>query len=417
MHEIPDPRSGRRKKHDDAAEILTCIIIGYLTGHTTLRRCYRYCVRQRKVLRKYMKLENGIASVATMSRLLSAVDEELFTYVFMEWIGELVNTKGRHLAIDGKALRGGASRVQAGITPMLLNAVDAETGIVLSQMPIQSKENEIFRIPVFLKLLDIRKSIITIDAIGTQTEIMEQIVGQGGHFVLLVKNNQPNSRKEIVNMLELLEAEKEKKEKDQRYKSVYEDFISKYDREYTTESNRDRYEYRDYRICNKKECVSKTAKEWPFIKSAGYIKQIRILKIKDQNDTDITPDPDDFIRNGTCRQPKPKKGDDEKSDIQIVGVVSDMEMTAAEMGRIRRRHWAIENKLHHVLDDTFREDRSPAKKSRNNLALIRKFAYNLLRISMLREYPKVPMTEVMDIFSDNLELLGKYIFSSIPTLT
>ena len=76
----------------------------------------------------------------------------------------------------------------------------------------------------------------------------------------------------------------------------------------------------------------------------------------------------------------------------------------------------MENKLHHVLDDTFREDRSPAKRSRNNLALIRKIAYNLLRISMIREYPTYTMPEVMDAFSDNLELLGKYIFSSIPPL-
>ena len=341
MHEIPDPRSGRRKKHDDAAEILTCIIIGYLTGHTTLRRCYRYCVRQRKVLRKYMKLENGIASVATMSRLLSAVDEELFTYVFMEWIGELVNTKGRHLAIDGKALRGGASKVKSGITPMLLNVVDGKTGIVLSQMPIPNKECEITRIPVLLKLLDIRKSIITIDAIGTQTGIMEQIVGQGGHFIFLVKNNQPNSRKEIQTMFDILEAERIKKEKDHQYTSTYEEFLSKYDRIYVTENNRDRYEYRDYRICNAKECVSKTSKEWPFIKSIGYIKQIRILKIEDNNGKDITPNVEDFVKNGTRRQPKPKTGDDESSDIQIVGVVSDLEMTAEEMGRIKRQHWAV----------------------------------------------------------------------------
>jgi len=363
-----------------------------------------------------MKLENGIASVATMSRLLSAVDEELFTYVFMEWIGELVNTKGRHLAIDGKALRGGASKVKSGITPMLLNVVDGKTGIVLSQMPIPNKECETTRIPVLLKLLDIRKSIITIDAIGTQTGIMEQIVGQGGHFIFLVKNNQPNSRKEIQTMFDILEAERIKKEKDHQYTSTYEEFLSKYDRIYVTENNRDRYEYRDYRICNAKECVSKTSKEWPFIKSIGYIKQIRILKIEDNNGKDITPNVEDFVKNGTRRQPKPKTGDDESSDIQIVGVVSDLEMTAEEMGRIKRQHWAVENKLHHVLDDTFREDRSPAKKSKNNLALIRKIAYNLLRISMIREYPKYTMPEVMDAFSDNLELLGKYIFSSIPPL-
>ena len=92
-------------------------------------------------------------------------------------------------------------------------------------------------------------------------------------------------------------------------------------------------------------------------------------------------------------------------------------MSAEEMGIYKRGHWSIENRLHHVLDDTFREDRSPAKSSRNNLALIRKYAYNILRLAMMREknMPQV-MTEVMDLFCDEKNLLGKYIFSEIPSL-
>ena len=66
-------------------------------------------------------------------------------------------------------------------------------------------------------------------------------------------------------------------------------------------------------------------------------------------------------------------------NIQEMGMMSDLELTAEEMGRIKREYWAVENRLHHVLDDIFREDRSPAKRSKNNLALIGKFAYNILR--------------------------------------
>ena len=96
-------------------------------------------------------------------------------------------------------------------------------------------------------------------------------------------------------------------------------------------------------------------------------------------------------------------------------MISDLELTAEEMGRIKREHWAVENRLHHVLDDTFREDRSPAKKSKHNLALVRKFAYNILRIAILYGDCAEIMTEAMDDFSDDLLLRKKYVFSGIES--
>ena len=90
----------------------------------------------------------------------------------MEWIGEIVKTKGIHLAVDGKALRAAMEKVKDFRAPMVLNAVDAVTGLVLAQLPIQSKECEIKAIPELLKLLDIQGSTVTTDAIGTQTQIM-----------------------------------------------------------------------------------------------------------------------------------------------------------------------------------------------------------------------------------------------------
>lgn len=85
------------------------------------------------------------------------------------------------------------------------------------------------------------------------------------------------------------------------------------------------------------------------------------------------------------------------------------------MGQIKRNHWSIENGLHHVLDDTFREDRALAKKSKNNLALIRKFAYNILRIAMLTGDCSGIMTEAMDDFSDDRLLRKKYVFNGIES--
>ena len=85
------------------------------------------------------------------------------------------------------------------------------------------------------------------------------------------------------------------------------------------------------------------------------------------------------------------------------------------MGKCKRSHWSVENRLHHVLDDTFREDRSPAKGSRNNLALIRKFAYNILRLAQIRQNPDTPISELMDLFNDDKDLLEKYIFREIES--
>ena len=127
-----------------------------------------------------MKLNYGIASPSTITRMLSGIDEELALYAFMEWIGEIVDSKNTHLAIDGKALRGAAEKTKSRTAPMLLNVVETVRGLILAQLPVDSKTNEITVIPELLKLLDIRGSVITIDAIGTQTAIMEQIHEQEG---------------------------------------------------------------------------------------------------------------------------------------------------------------------------------------------------------------------------------------------
>ena len=130
-----------------------------------------------------MKLEYGIASPSTITRMLCGIDEELALYAFMEWIAEIVDSKDTHLAIDGKALRGATEKTKGETTPMLLNVVETVRGLILAQLPVDSKTNEIAVLPELLKLLDIRGSIITIDAIGTQTAIMEQIHEQGAFCI------------------------------------------------------------------------------------------------------------------------------------------------------------------------------------------------------------------------------------------
>ena len=378
-----------------------------------MRRSLTWCKNHLQWLRNYIPLKNGIASVSTACRLLSGIDEELFMLEFMEWIGEILNTRGLHLAIDGKALRAAMQKVKNFRAPMVMNAIDAVTGLVVAQLPIQNKDCEITAIPKLLKLLDIRQSTITIDAIGTQTEIMKQILEQGGHFVLTVKKNQPQSYEEIMKYFgELSEDDKEMK-KSGDYRPRHPEMQKRYETNYHQEKNRDRYEYRWHSVCTDCGILTKNQEEWSFIKTVGRFRQVRIPVERDSEGNDITPDVQTFLESGSRRKPKPVKGDGEISDIQDIGVISDRALTVEEMGQIKRAHWSIENRTHHVLDESFREDRSPAKKSKNNLALIRKFAYNILRIAMLSKDCVPIMTEAMDNFCDDPFLIEKYVFNGI----
>lgn len=362
-----------------------------------------------------MPLKSGIASPATACRMLCAIDEYLFAMAFMEWIGEIMSTKGIHIIIDGKALRAAVSKVKDTRAPMLMNALDAATGLVLAQLPIKDKECEQSTLPELLGLLDIRESVVTIDAAGTQTRIMQQIVDGGGHFVLVVKKNQPVAYEETMKLFEELSADVKRKKECACYQFQYPELLEKYGEFYCSEKNRDRYEHRFYKICNDPSALTKTKKEWPFIKSVGYVRQIRIPIEKDQEGNDITPDLKTFLREGSRRKPRCVSGDRKDDNIQDVGIVSDMTMTAEEMGKTKRDHWAVENRLHHVLDDTFREDRSPAKKSKNNLALLRKFVYNILRLAMMK-YPEYKiMTETMDSFADDGSLMEEFVFNGIAS--
>lgn len=206
-----------------------------------------------------------------------------------------------------------------------------------------------------------------------------------------------------------------KMEKDGNYRPRYPEMQEKYEEISQKERNRDRQEYRWYSVCTECSLLTKTRKEWPFVKTVGLASQIRIPVERDAQGNDITPDIKTFLEKGSRRRPKPAQDEETGKDIQKTGMISDMELTAEETGRIKRRHWAVENRLHHVLDDTFREDRPPAKRSKHNLALIRKFAYNILRIAILSGDCAEIMTEAMDDFSDDPSLRKKYVFSGIAS--
>ena len=414
MRMVIDPRCGRKTKHDHA-EILTYLAAGYLAGRDSVRRCLQWCRNHIDFLRQHLELKNGIASPATVSRILGNIDEEIFCLAFIEWMTGILNTKGINIAIDGKALRGSTEKIRNRKTPYILNAIDTATALVIAQLPIAEKENEITAIPKLLKLLNIQESLVTIDAIGTVQSVIDTINEKEADYLLTVKKGNPLTYQETKEMFAELGKENERITAHPGQTVTYEKQMDSYDVFKTIEKNRSRMEYRTMQICHNTDLIT-ICKKQKEIKTVGWLEQIRIPMEKDKDGNDITPAYEDFIKNGTVRRPRITTGDDLTDDIHQVGLISSREMSAQETLKIKRNHWKIENSLHYVLDGLFREDRSSARKSKNNLAVIRKIAYNLLRIAILREKTESGPTEMRDQFNDDLTLIEKYAFRGIAHL-
>lgn len=407
MKKVPDPRSTRKKMYD-SAEILTYIIMAYASGRTSLRRAIAWAENHLTELRKYMKLENGIASVSTIFRLFRDIDQNEFNNIMMQWIAQLLNQRKLIIAIDGKGLRGAADRIGDGRTPYILNAIDVETKLVIAQLPISTKDNEISGIPELLGILDLRGNLITIDAIGTQWRIMDIIPGEGGFYLLTVKENQSDLKNEISGYFRtvrkrmeqgLTDAEKEK-----------------YSIKQTAENNRSRIEHRKMETIQANPIGGREELAFDDIRTIGLHEQTRIPIRRDENGKDITQDYESFRSEAISRAKDKFKSKVMYDDEYLCeGMISNKHMNAEEMARIKRGHWTIENQLHHVLDDLFREDRSSARITKDNLALVRKIAFNLLVLASHHENSDRGPTAMMDIFADRPELLAKYTFKGISS--
>lgn len=410
LRDIPDPRCSRAKPHE-LEEIFVCIIMGLLSGKTKLRRIVRWSKRHLEELRKYMPFPNGVPSVSTMSRMLAAVDEDMVSLAIMNWIGEISNTRGIHIAIDGKGLRAAAHKVRDEKTPYILNAIDTASKLVIGQLAIREKTNEMAAIPALVEMIEMEGSTITIDAIGATENIMNAVCNSGGKFVLQIKRNCPALYAELMELFDGLseDQERDKEEFQNKYGDHYSEIT-------TSEKNRERYEYRKYQSYSDGEGIKAIQEERPHVACVGRLKQVRIMQVQDDSGNDITPCLTDFLKEGSKKQPKPTEGDGIDHDIQWAGLISSKVLNAEELMNFKREHWAVENSLHYVLDEIFGEDKSTIRLGKNTMSVLRKCAYNIVRLLQMedsegREY----IPDVIDDICDDLGIGFRMIFKSIPS--
>ena len=256
----------------------------------------------------------------------------------MDWVSSVNRlTQGQVIALDGKTLRRSHDRNSGKEAIHMVSAWASENSLVLGQTKVDEKSNEITAIPELLKLLDLSGCIVTIDAMGCQKKIAWQIVGQEADYVLAVKENQGRLLEDVEDLFSCGQ------------RAGFEDM--KHDFCQTLDKGHGRVETRRCWTIDDPEQLSyiETGRYWPGLRSIGMVTAER------------------------------RRGN--QVSVESRYYISSLESDAGRLLQATRSHWGIENRLHWVLDLSFREDESRVRtgNASENLAIIRHMALNLLR--------------------------------------
>ena len=247
---------------------------------------------------------------------------------------------------------------------------------------------------------ELRKHMCLRRGIGATSGILNLIHEKSGFYVQQVKKNCPATYQEILDFFNGLEKDREDDPErfEKKHKAQYDEFSKQ-------EKNRERHEYRTMKKYSGDDSIGEIRKEIPSLCCIGLSTQVRIPKEVGEDGTDITPDKDTFLREGSPKCQKPVEGDAFTDAVQYVGMISNREYSAGELAAYKRTHWRIENCLHYILDESFQEDKYRAQKGKICLSILRKFAYNIVRlIQMKGNMENRAVCHVMDMVSSGSAL-------------
>jgi predicted transposase YbfD/YdcC len=293
---------------------------------------------KQKWLKTFLELPHGIPSHDTFGRVFGLINPEEFERSFLVWVAEIqMLTQGEVIAIDGKQLRGSVDRFEGQSVINVVSAWATANELVLGQVKVDEKSNEITAIPRLLEVLDISGCLVTIDAIGTQTEIAEKIIAQGGDYLLAVKENQLHLYEDLERLFSL--------DQQEGFQSPGYTYTRKVD------NSHGRMEIR--------EC-------WA-ISEEDYLAYVR--------------DRQKWKNLSTLAMIRSERRVGETVEIKTRYFISSAVMKAKAFLKAKRSHWGIENRLHWVLDVAFREDVSRVRKDHApaNFAILRHMALNMLK--------------------------------------
>ncbi len=335
---LADPRSGNAKAHI-FLEILIIAILAVICGADGWSDVELFGKNKKAWLKTFLQLPKGIPSHDTFGRVFAKIQPEEFQKRFIEWVQAVEKlTAGQVVAVDGKKLRRSHDQAAGKAAIYMVSAWATENQFVLGQTKVAEKSNEITAIPELLRLLDISGCIVTIDALGTQTEIVEAISEGGGHYLLALKENQGHLFEDVQYLFEVLDAAQGLKSAPYQYAR-------------SVNKGHGRIETRQCWTTDREEHLALLRKrqQWQGLKSV-----VRIVSQRQIGET---------------------------IEVRTRYFISSLPADAKTILKVKRSHWKIENQLHWVLDIAFREDESRVRQDHaaENLAVLRHMALNLLK--------------------------------------
>lgn len=332
---VPDPRMTGKVAHK-LCDILTIAVCAVITGIDSWTLMEDFGHYHEEWFRTFLELPNGIASHDTFGNVFASLDPVEFEKAIVLWLNDLVesNTQGKHIAMDGKTLRGSFDKATGKAAIHMVSAYVHENHAVFGQLAVDEKSNEITAIPQLLDKLKLKDATVTIDAMGCQRDISQKIIDKKGHFVLALKGNQGSLHEDVKNYIDDFREGNIKAQHD------YDETINKGHGRIET---RRCWSFFDIKWLQDRH-------DWPGLASVVLIESTRT--INGQSNTE-----------------------------RRYYISSHPGKNAQRLSTLIRNHWKIENSLHWVLDVCFNEDscRVRNKNAAENLSRTRKIAMTLLK--------------------------------------
>src|SRR6202142_3526797 len=333
FRDFPDPRQ-RGKVIYPLEEVLLLCLLAVLAGAETFVDIARFGQKKIAFLRRFLPFRDGTPSHDHLGDIFATLDATEFQRRFIAWVAKLIGVSADVVAIDGKTLRGSAHKKGGKAAIHMGSAFAARQRLVLGQVKVTEKSNEIIAIPKLLDLLTIEGAIVTIDAMGCQREIAQKIIDKKADYILALKGNQGSLRDDV----ELFVAE-------QKAVGFSDATVSHSE---TIDGDHGRIETRTVVVIHDMPWLNHQH-DWPGLKAVAAADSTR-------------------ERNGnTEKEPR--------------FYIPSLTAPASLGGPAIRDHWSIENSLHWVMDMTFRDDECRVRTDHApaNLAVIRHMAHNLIR--------------------------------------
>src|ERR1700674_5277192 len=333
FQDLPDLRQ-RGKVIYPLAEVLLLCLLAVLGGADSFVDIARFGEKKINLLRRFRPFRDGTPSHDHLGDIFATLDAEQFQRCFVSWVASLTGTPAEVIAIDGKTSRRSYQKKGAKAPIHMVSAFAARQRLVLGQVKVADKSNEIVAIPKLLEMMAIEGAIVTIDAMGCQRDIAQKIVDKKADYVLALKGNQGSLREDV----ELFAAE-------QKATGFKDTTIS---RNETVDGDHGRIETRTTTVIHDVAWLQERH-DWPGLNSVVIVESTREIGDKVEQETRF--------------------------------YITSLVLLAALLGPIVRSHWAVENSLHWVMDMIFRDDECRVRTDHApaNFTTIKHMAHNLIR--------------------------------------